>query len=177
MIKKILNSVRNFILFRLKYPWILKGENVHCQSSTFFFSAQKDIILGNNVGIGPGCCFLCDTHIGSKVLIAASVAFLSSDDHIHNLVGKAVWDSGRGDTHKIIVEDDVWIGHAAIILSPVRIGHGSIIAAGSVVTKDVAPYSIVGGNPARFIKWRFSEKEIEQHELILRNQIDSNNDH
>ena len=57
----------------------------------------------------------------------------------------------------IIVEDDVWIGARTVILSGVRIGQGAIIAAGSVVTKDVEPYSIVAGNPAKLIKYRFED--------------------
>jgi acetyltransferase-like isoleucine patch superfamily enzyme len=167
MIIHILNTLRNIILFKLCYPWVRTGKNVHCQFSAFFGSPHKDITIGNNVGIGPGCYFICDTIIGNKVFIAASVAFLNSDDHNYNIPGKAIWDSGRGDKYKIIVEDDVWIGHGAIILSPVKIGHGAIVAAGSVVTKDVPPYAIVGGNPARLIKWRFTEEEISEHERIL----------
>lgn len=54
----------------------------------------------------------------------------------------------------IIIDDDVWIGAGAIILTGVTIGKGSVIAAGSIVTKDVEPYTIVGGNPAKLIKKR-----------------------
>ena len=53
-----------------------------------------------------------------------------------------------------IIEDDVWVGARTIVMPGIRLGQGSIIAAGSVVTKDVAPYSVVGGNPAKFIKSR-----------------------
>lgn len=60
----------------------------------------------------------------------------------------------------IIVDDDVWIGFRSTILSGVHIGQGAIVAAGSVVTKDVPPYAIVGGVPAKVLKYRFS------HELI-----------
>ncbi len=165
--KNILNSIRNIILFRLKYPWIKRGFNTHCQYRTSFWSPNKHIILGNNVGIGSGCIFLSDIEIGNKVLIAPRVAFLNSDDHNYKTVGKTIWDSGRGDKYKIVVEDDVWIGNGAIILSPVRIGRGSIVAAGSVVTRDVARYSIVGGNPAKLIKARFTPEEIIEHENIL----------
>ena len=78
-----------------------------------------------------------------------------------------MWDSGRGDKYKITVDDDVWIGHGSIILSPTYIGRGSIIAAGSIVIKDVPAYSIVGGNPARIIKMRFTPQEIAEHETLL----------
>jgi len=65
----------------------------------------------------------------------------------------------KGNT---VVGNDVWIGYDATIMPGVKIGHGSIIATKSVVTKDVEPYSIVGGNPAKLIRKRFSEEKIEE---------------
>lgn len=65
----------------------------------------------------------------------------------------------KGDT---VVDDDAWIGYGSIIMSGVHIGQGAVVAAGSVVTKDVPPYAIVGGNPAKVIKFRFDEKMIEE---------------
>lgn len=166
-IKYFLNIVRNYLVFNIRYPWVKHGRNIHCQFSTSFWSPRKFIVLGDYVGIGPNCTFLCDTIIGNKIAIAGNVSFLSSDDHNYNIIGKTIWDSGRGDKYRIIVEDDVWIGHGVIILSPVRLGRGSIIAAGSVVTKDVSPYAIVGGSPARVLKMRFSREEILEHESLL----------
>jgi len=61
---------------------------------------------------------------------------------------------------EVVIGSDVWIGQDALILSGVTIGHGSVIAARSVVTKDVQPYSIVAGNPARHIRFRFPEETI-----------------
>ena len=162
-----MNRFRNVILFGLKYRWIKHGSNIHCQFSTRFWSPHKHIVLGNHVGIGFRCLFQSDTIIGNKVAIATNVAFLNSDDHNYNIIGKTIWDSGRGDKYQIVVEDDVWIGYGAIILSPVRIGRGAIVGAGSVVLKDVPAYSIVGGCPARFIKWRFTKEEIIEHENRL----------
>lgn len=66
---------------------------------------------------------------------------------------------GKGDTY---IHDGVWIGMRAMIMPGVTIGEGAIIAANSVVTKDVAPYSIVGGIPAKHVKYRFEPKVIEQ---------------
>lgn len=67
----------------------------------------------------------------------------------------------RNQKEKIIVEDDVWIGAGSMILSGVKIGQGAVIAAGSVVVNSVAPYSIVGGVPARLIKYRFDLQTID----------------
>ena len=72
--------------------------------------------------------------------------------------------SSKGD---IVVGSDVWIGRGSTILSGVTIGDGAVVAAGSMVTKDVAPFSIVGGNPARLIRMRFDEHTVEKL-LVLR---------
>ena len=69
----------------------------------------------------------------------------------------------RGD---VIIGNDVWIGTDALILSGVEIGNGAVIAARSVVTEDVAPYSIMAGNPAKHIKFRFSESIIDDLQKI-----------
>jgi serine acetyltransferase len=67
--------------------------------------------------------------------------------------------SCKGD---IIIENDVWIGAKATIMSGVRIGNGAIVAAGSVVSKDVPPYAIVAGNPAKVVKYIFSDEQIKK---------------
>ena len=119
------------------------------------------------MGIGSGCMILSDIQIGNKVLIAPDVAFINSDDHSFDVVGKTIWDSGRGDKYRILVEDDVWIGYRAIIMAPSNVGRGSIVAAGAVVNRDVPPYSIVAGVPAKVIKMRFDIDTILRHESML----------
>lgn len=166
-VKTLLNRLRNVLLFRICYRWIRAGRNVHCQTSTRFWSPRRHIVLGDDVGIGYRCIFLCDVEVGNKVLVADHVAFLNSDDHRIDIVGRAIWDSGRSDKGRIVVEDDVWIGHGAILLTPARVGRGSIVAAGAVVTKDVPPYAIVGGVPARVLRFRWDVETIIQHESKL----------
>ncbi len=107
--------------------------------------------------------------IGHFCSIAGNVQFLLAADHQMNtmstypfkrmLLNGAPEALSKGD---IIVGDDVWIGENAIILSGVNVGQGSVIAAGAVVTKDVPPYSIVGGNPASVLKYRFDESIISE---------------
>lgn len=106
--------------------------------------------------------------IGNFCSIAGNVMFVLNAEHNTNtistfpfkvkmLMNEQFEASSKGD---IIVDDDVWIGYNAIIMSGVHIGQGAVIAAGAVVTKDVEPYAIVGGIPAKLIKYRFENKEM-----------------
>ena len=100
-------------------------------------------------------------YIGSYCSIAPNVRFLLGGEHqLYSIstypfkvltFGESREAGSKGD---IVVKDDVWIGDGAIICSGVNIGQGAVIAAGAVVTKDVEPYSIVGGNPAKLIRKR-----------------------
>ena len=85
--------------------------------------------------------------------------------------------SGRAGLHETqtVIEDDAWIGHGAILMSGVRIGRGAIVAAGSVVTKDVPRYAIVGGVPAKVIRYRFNEEQQREHDRVLDELIKSEN--
>ena len=118
--------------------------------------------------------------IGNFCSIASGVTFVLSADHITNHIStfpfkvktlhSAKYEAiSKGD---IVVDDDVWIGQNAVILSGVHIGQGAVIAAGAVVNKDVAPYTIVGGIPAKPIKRRFSENLIEELMKIDYGKID-----
>ena len=104
-------------------------------------------------------------YIGSYCSIAPNVRFLLGGEHQTKSVSTypfKVMSFGErreaGSKGNIVVKDDVWIGDGAIICSGVTIGQGAVIAAGAVVTKNVEPYAIVGGNPARLIRYRFGEE-------------------
>jgi acetyltransferase-like isoleucine patch superfamily enzyme len=75
--------------------------------------------------------------------------------------------AGGGFDKDVVVEEDAWIGCNVTLLSGVTIGRSAIIAAGAVVTKDIPPYSIAGGVPARFIKFKWTKEQILQHESLL----------
>lgn len=126
--------------------------------------------------------------IGNYCSIAPEVVFILSADHNLDklstfpfkvkILYQAYEGVSKGD---IIVDDDVWIGYRSIILSGVHIGQGAVIAAGSVVTKDVPPYAIVGGTPAKVIKFRFNADIIKKlrkidYGNITREKIESNID-
>lgn len=161
------------ILMRKKNIYL--GNNSSFGRGTVLYAPHK-MNIGNNVYIGKYCSLEADINIGNNVLIGNNVGLIGRYDHDFTCVEKSIKDSPwigdknysfKGKDLKIIVEDDVWIGYGSIILSGVKIGRGAIVAAGSVVLKDVAPYDIVGGNPAKVISRRFGEQEIAEHERIL----------
>lgn len=86
-------------------------------------------------------------------MIASRASFIGRD-HSLSLPGPMYQSYCSDSVHPTIVESDVWIGFGAIIMNGVRLSVGSVIAAGSVVTKDVPAYAIVGGNPATVIRYR-----------------------
>lgn len=173
-LRQCANAIRNVFLFRIKYPWIQRKGDVHCMASTTFWSPRRQIILGNRVGIGYRCVFQADTEIGNDVLIASHCAFINVDDHRIDVLGEKIWDSGRGDKYSIVIEDDVWIGHGAIIMTPSRIGRGAVVAAGSLVTHNVPRYAVVGGVPAQILRMRFSPEQIIEHERLLQRSESGN---
>ena len=167
LIKKWMNGIRNIILFHIIYPWVKYGRNVHVQSSVVIFSPHKICILGDHVGIGHYCVLNTDVVIGNHVMLAAHVGLIARDPHTTDLVGVTMFESPRGDRHRIIIEDDVWIGYGAIVLSGVRVGRGAIVAAGSVVSEDVPPYAIVAGSSAKVIRYRFTPDQMKEHDRYL----------
>ena len=108
--------------------------------------------------------------IKNYVSIAQNVTFILNAEHYVDRISTypfkvkilqitSLESFGKGD---IIVDDDVWIGYGATIMSGVHIGQGAVVAAGAVVTKDVPPYAIIGGVPAKVIKYRFEPEMIKE---------------
>jgi acetyltransferase-like isoleucine patch superfamily enzyme len=166
--RRLGNAARTFYMFGLRYRWVRYGKDVHVQATATFFSPHRITVIGDHVGIGDYCEFGCDIWIGSHVLIAGHCGFLSRDAHAFDLPGTTMFEGPRSDQQGIVIEDDVWIGFGVIVLSGVTIRRGSIVAAGAVVTENVAPYSIMVGNPAKVIRSRFTEDQIERHDRLLR---------
>lgn len=138
--------------------------------------APTGLTIGRDVYIGKLCTIECDGEIGDGVLIANAVGIVGRHDHDYSVVGtsirRAPWIgdphySLNGRRNEVIICSDVWIGYGAIVLSGVTVGRGAIVAAGSVVTRDVRPYAIVAGNPAREMGSRFSQELALRHELLL----------
>ncbi len=164
VIRSFMNSIRAWYMKNIKYRWIKSNGFLRIPFDTKIWSPHKDVTFGHHVQFGPNCLIQCDIEFGDYVLVASNVSFIGKDDHLFSKVGIPIWNSGRGDTYKTFIGSDVWIGHGSIILGGVKIGNGAIVAAGSVVTKDVPEGTIVGGNPAKTLKSRFSKiEELNEH--------------
>jgi acetyltransferase-like isoleucine patch superfamily enzyme len=146
-----------------QYSAIYKYARVrNCSLGDFSYIARDS--QAHYTTIGKFCC------VGPQVLIGLgehpSKDFVSSHPMFYSEIGQAnpviVSKSIFNEYPETTIGHDVWIGARAILRSGISIGNGAIIAAGAVVTKDVAPYSIVGGVPAQHLRYRFSPEEIAQ---------------
>ncbi len=134
----------------------------------------SECIISRYTYIGEQCHFKRSkvgafTSVGPRVtcgLASHPVHFASTYPGFYtDAATEATWFASTiayEDLRAVVVGADVWIGACAIILGGVRIGHGAVIGAGAVVTKDVPPYGIVGGVPARIIRYRFEERVIQK---------------
>ena len=150
----------------VRSPTIDVGEYTYYDSPDDPTAFERDAML---YGFGPERLI-----IGCFCAIAAEVRFLMPGAN-HADLGPSTYPFGvfgagwadtmdivmsapsRGDT---VVGHDVWLGYSALVLPGVRIGHGAVVAAASVVARDVPPYAIVAGNPARVIRSRFPEEDV-----------------
>ena len=147
------------------------GSNVRFSALTSDFT-YRNLTIGNDVYIGPHALFLCtesQIFIVNKVLFGPHVTIIGGDHRITD-VGRFIYDvldKHPEDDQDVHIEDDVWIGTNTTLLKGVTVGRGAVVAAGALVTKDVPPYAIVGGVPAKVLKYRFTPEQIQEHERQL----------
>lgn len=169
-----------WILHR-SYRWyaitsnVVVGKRVHIGLGTHVWAPSR-LVIADDVYIGKRCTIEVDGEIGPGCLIANSVGMVGRKDHDMRQIGKPIryarWvgaDEGSDLRTSIHVGADVWIGYGAILLGSVNIGTGAVVSAGAVVIHDVAPYTIVAGNPAREIGMRFdAAAQLTHHDLLTR---------
>jgi len=142
-----------FGLKRLFSKWagLDVADEVKINGHTWFYG-RGSVAIGENTWIGPRCRFYTDASvtisIGKNCDIAPEVAFVTGSHE----VGDSNRRAGRGYCKSIAVEDGCWIGARVTILGGVTVGHGSVVGAGALVSKDVPPNCVVAGVPARKIK-------------------------
>jgi len=185
MFVKLILSIKKVLMYIIDTPekkngLIISGNSKGIQNVQFEgnnavldrsnFSGQ--IKIGYATTLGYNNFFHGNISIGKYCQIGADVAIHTSNHPINYLstyINKNLFNGELAtlkETKKVQIGNDVWIGHGVIIIGNVTIGNGAIIAAGSVVTKDVMPYSIVAGNPAKLIKMRFSNEIILEIESL-----------
>lgn len=148
------------------------GDNVYIRPLSSDIKGLNNLSIGNNSSIPKGSVFYCteaNLTIGNNVVFGPKPIIITGDHRI-DIIGKFIVDSHKKlpqNDAPVIIEDDVWVGAHVVILKGVRIGRGCIIAAGAVVTKSCPPYSIVGGVPAKILKFRFSVEQVVEHERML----------
>ena len=126
---------------------------------------SKSMYFGSHVFIGRGACIAASAgfYVGNYVLIGPEFCVMGGDHNFHE-AGKLMWNVTTGGINlPVVVEDDVWIGARVTLLKGVRIGRGSVLGAGSVVTRSVPAYSVAAGNPCRVLHPRFSVEELNVH--------------
>jgi maltose O-acetyltransferase len=126
------------------------GKNVNIEKGAII---NRKLQVGDNSSIGVNSLIGGKTLIGNNVMMGPEV-FIFTSNHAFDRTDIPMIQQGYSHENKVVIEDDVWIGARAIILPGVHIGKGSIIGAGSVVTKNIESFTVVGGNPAKLIKKR-----------------------
>mgnify|MGYP005998619311 CR=1 FL=1 len=150
---------------------VVFGRDLHVGPGSVIWAPQL-LQVGSDVYVGKHATIQVDGQIGDGVLIANGVGIVGRRDHDIREVGKTIRRSKWvGDdvslSDPVCIGSDTWIGYNAIVYSGVTIGNSSIVAAGSVVVKDVPANTIVAGVPAKEIKSRFTPEEFEEHWRIL----------
>lgn len=184
MIGFIKNIVRLILYssftYRLIHPFaknIFEGKNVIGKNSrlrcckvgfgTYFGSNNSiyDANIGKFCSIGSNINFAIGSH-PTQNFVSTHPAFFSTKKQAgFTYVQNERYDE-LNNSRKMIIEDDVWIGDNVIFLKKVHVGTGAVIGAGSIITKDIPPYAIVAGVPAKLIKFRFKENEIKKLSII-----------
>lgn len=169
--KRIYRGVQIIIL---KSSWRAAGKKVRFFPGDSYFH-YGNIALGDDVYIGPRAMFISSDStitIGNKVMFGPGVT-ISTGDHNISRPGIFIKDNlvkNPENDLPVVIEDDVWIGSNVIILKGITIGRGSVVAAGSLVTRNVPPYCIFAGLPAKMMKHRFTQAEVIAHEKVLYDQ-------
>ena len=155
-----------------------KIKNLKGVHNTFYLakncSVSSDLIAGCYSYIGPNSIIYKKVKIGDYTMLANNVSIIGGD-HNYNIAEIPIIFSGRVKLKETIIGNDVWIGAHSIIKTGVKIGDGTIVAMGSVVTKDLKPFTIYGGVPAKEIKKRFNKDEEDLHKQMLLKTFQQNN--
>ncbi len=176
----ILRSLPNFL-------WIVKwylikvtlksvGKNFKFSYQSFF-SDHRLIQVGDDVFIGSNfyCSAIKGVNIGNRVMFGANCSIIGGDHNYNNPLENLRFGNSIGQNNKINIEDDSWIGHGSMLLNHSHIGEGCIIGANSLVNTKTKPYCVYAGQPAKFIKTRFTNyPELCVHLNMMKDEFGFN---
>lgn len=154
--KKHNPSIDQFILLSNKKVYVGKYTYGFESTKIYSWGEDIDIQIGRFTSIGAGLKLFCGGNHSTSFVSSYPFGAIYKDSLKINLDKPIVFSNGN-----ISIGNDVWIGRDVTIMSGISVGDGSVIAANSHVVKDVEPYSIYGGNPAKFIRYKFSDEIIE----------------
>ncbi|WP_454085475.1 acyltransferase [Georgenia sp. Marseille-Q6866] len=140
------------------------GAGVNVERGVWFGSGQG-LSIGTGSGLGLDSVVMGPVSLGANVMMGPRCLLVSWGHNTADLT-KPMSEQGMTPAQPITVEDDVWLGGHVVILPGVTVGTGAVVAAGSVVTKDVPQYAVVGGNPARVLRYRRLASDIEKDGLL-----------
>ena len=174
LVSKITRKI-NLYLENKKYKNLAKGCNVpiditvskrdnlvmmegaDLEPGALILNVHAKFIMGRFSGAGPNLTVITGNHMS---VIGKYLMQVTDED-------KKLYDPESTQDQDVILEEDVWLGANVVLLNGVKIGRGAVIAAGSVCRNKIPPYSIVAGNPAKVVGFRFTPEQIEEHEALL----------
>lgn len=157
----------------LLHPAALNRCSIHKTADISAMCDLTDCVIGKYTYVGYNT-FAVNANIGSFCSIANGCVIGGAAHSIKNVSTSPIFNEGKNtlgvnfasfpceETEMVIIDNDVWLGHGVFIKSGVHISTGAVIGMGAVVTKDIGPYEIWAGNPARFIRKRFSDEVVRE---------------
>jgi len=178
-VSNVIRKMRDLFLVKFRYRRFAIGEGFHAGLRVRIWGRDK-VEIGRNFYIGRDSFIETDVMIGDNVMFGNRVAVVGRYDHHYQLPGVPIRlaPQMRDKDYKwkgigliTTIENDVWVGYGSTVMGGVTIGEGSIIGAGSLVTKDVEPYSIYAGVPARKIRDRFDNPiDLQTHLKLVQSK-------
>lgn len=174
MIGRVIGWIKKSRINKIKKAMKSIGQNVDLQYGEY--TKPENMVFGSHIYVGPGAQFAADGGlvVEDGVIFGPSCVIYTSNHNYDSKDLQAVPYDGRTLLASVTIKRNTWIGGHSIILPGITIGEGCVIGAGSVVTKDVEDFAVVGGNPARVLKYRDKERYgvlAQRNEIYLKKKM------